>query len=451
MLYQIIFRSSAHIGSIPKIGPTYTLTDSGLTLDNNGNLVIGGVNGLSINGSNGVITFANAQTFPSLSSGSGDVSGTYPNLTVTGLQGHAVANTAPTIGQVLQFNGTQWTPAPPAAPAWLLGGNSGTGCTTSPCSKFLGTTDNTGFEFQVDGQRAYRIEPATENFIASAFAPNTIGGSSGNNVTAGAGGVVIGGGGTASFPNSVTDDFGVVGGGASNRVGNNSGTTSDACCATVAGGLSNAASGTVSTIGGGQVNVASGFASVIAGGEGNHASGIRSAVAGGFHNTASGDYSFAAGNHANSNAHQGAFVWGDNSTLTDVTATVDNQFIARSTGGFQFVTGIDGAGNPDPTKTVSIAPNSGNLSASGNIIATGTIGLGIYLKNDTPTTATWDEACTNPNDIVFSGGAFALFGHVLRESRPTDLKHWRVTCTNLNGGADIACDQAYVICASHVQ
>ncbi|HTD21110.1 MAG TPA: hypothetical protein VK738_00490 [Terriglobales bacterium] len=44
VLYQILFRSSAHIGSIPKIGPNYTLVDSGLALDNSGNLVIGGVN-----------------------------------------------------------------------------------------------------------------------------------------------------------------------------------------------------------------------------------------------------------------------------------------------------------------------------------------------------------------------------------------------------------------------
>src|SRR5260370_6834713 len=42
VLYQILFRSSAHIGSIPKIGPTYTLVDSGLMFDNGGNPVIGG-------------------------------------------------------------------------------------------------------------------------------------------------------------------------------------------------------------------------------------------------------------------------------------------------------------------------------------------------------------------------------------------------------------------------
>src|SRR5260370_33907644 len=34
VLYQILFRSSSHIGSIPKIVPTYTLVDSALMFDN---------------------------------------------------------------------------------------------------------------------------------------------------------------------------------------------------------------------------------------------------------------------------------------------------------------------------------------------------------------------------------------------------------------------------------
>jgi len=42
---------------------------------------------------------------------SGDASGAYPALTVTGLQGRPVASSGPSSGQVLKWNGSQWTPA----------------------------------------------------------------------------------------------------------------------------------------------------------------------------------------------------------------------------------------------------------------------------------------------------------------------------------------------------
>jgi hypothetical protein len=41
----------------------------------------------------------------------GDLGGTYPNPLVAGLQGRSVANTAPSTGQVLKWNGTAWAPA----------------------------------------------------------------------------------------------------------------------------------------------------------------------------------------------------------------------------------------------------------------------------------------------------------------------------------------------------
>src|SRR5260370_6370612 len=102
------------------------------------------------------------------------------------------------------------------AQAWRVTGNNGTGCNTSPCAHFLGTTDNSSFEIHVDGQRAYRIEPATDTQSGHnhGFSPNVIGGFSGNAVTGTvAAGATIAGGGAASLVNIVSGSFGTVGGG----------------------------------------------------------------------------------------------------------------------------------------------------------------------------------------------------------------------------------------------
>jgi len=63
------------------------------------------------------------------------------------------------------------------AQAWSVTGNNGTGCNTTPCVNFLGTTDNSSFEIDVNGQRAYRIEPATSTVSGGppALRPTSLG------------------------------------------------------------------------------------------------------------------------------------------------------------------------------------------------------------------------------------------------------------------------------------
>src|SRR5260370_2232964 len=102
VLYQIIFRSSATPGHVPRIANNFTLTNS-LISDNGTQVAIGG---LAINGNTGIISFANGKTFAgtggvkSVSSGNNfiTIGGTGTNPTVA-------LNTAITDARYLQLGG----------------------------------------------------------------------------------------------------------------------------------------------------------------------------------------------------------------------------------------------------------------------------------------------------------------------------------------------------------
>jgi hypothetical protein len=156
---------------------------------------------------------------------------------------------------------------------WGLHGNFGIGCTASPCARFLGTEDGSSLEFRVNDQRALRIEPQVDPGTGS-FAPNMIGGFSGNVANGTAVGATIGGGGEANSVNTVSNHFTTIAGGNDNTA------TGDA--ATVGGGAANfAGPGLEATVAGGFANSASGDFAVVSGGRGNNASAVKATVSGG--------------------------------------------------------------------------------------------------------------------------------------------------------------------------
>jgi len=157
---------------------------------------------------------------------------------------------------------------------------------------------------------------------------------------------VIGGG----EANRTMDQYATVAGGCSNRASGWSavvgGGTYNAACsddATVSGGYGNAATNTCATIAGGLSNLAYHASATVGGGSYNVADGFGATVPGGSKNVAAGTCSFAAGSHAHASA-DGCFVWSDASSNFDVWTSGPNQFVAQATGGFWFITAVDGNG-----------------------------------------------------------------------------------------------------------
>lgn len=79
-------------------------------------------------------------SLPPSGAAGGDLGGTYPNPSVVKLQGRPLANTLPTLGQSIAWNGTQWAPSTVSSGStgWSLTGNA----TTNPLLNYLGTNDS---------------------------------------------------------------------------------------------------------------------------------------------------------------------------------------------------------------------------------------------------------------------------------------------------------------------
>jgi len=377
VLYTIILRSSATPNSIPKIGNNYTLTNS-LISESGSTITIAGtanVTGFSMSAGSGtgkvlISDSSGNGTWSTVTTGgigSGQVVKSLNGLfdTVTLAAGTGISITPS--GQTLTIANTAL-----ATPAWSLTGNSGTSCTTSPCTDFIGTTDSSSFEVLVNNLRALRIEPQIDVNDSNSSAPNLIGGFSGNAVTGGAVGATIGGGGESGAVITVSANFGTVGGGLRNIVSGQAGT--------VSGGGGNNATGPYASAGGGGSNTVSGAVATVGGGQNNVASGSFATVPGGIFNTASGLESFAAGNYANTNNQTGAFVWSDATASSAVNATAPNQFIIMAAGGV-------GIGTTAPATTLDV---NGTARMTGFLLPTGAVAAKV-LTSDVSGNGTWQS------------------------------------------------------------
>jgi len=120
-----------------------------------------GITGPTGIGSGSGVTGPTGPTGP-LGAAGGDLSGAYPDPTVSGLQGQPISATTPVANNILEFNGTDWIPIDPNGIFWRILGNATTTPSTSPIgtaanNNFIGTTDAKDFVIATDDLERVRI------------------------------------------------------------------------------------------------------------------------------------------------------------------------------------------------------------------------------------------------------------------------------------------------------
>jgi len=155
-------------------GPTGAAGLNGLNGIDGQNGATGPTGATGATGNNGLngTTGPQGATGPTgpLGAASGDLSGNYPNPTVVGLQGNAVSATAPSINNVLTWNGTAWSPNDGNNLSWRLIGNSA----TNPTANFVGTTDNNALVFRTNNTERARIAAGGNFRIGNATYPTIL-------------------------------------------------------------------------------------------------------------------------------------------------------------------------------------------------------------------------------------------------------------------------------------
>ena len=186
------------------------------------------------------------------------------------------------------------------------------------------------------------------NTILGAGVQGSIGGGA-ENLLSGGSGVIAGG-----KRNTNAANWGVISGGKDNLI------ISNATSATIAGGEANFVdhSSHRAAIAGGYYNMIgtnASHSSIVGGFQNTIFDDSEGAtISGGAYNEAAGDYSLAAGYYADA-AHDGAFVWSDNSSASSFSSTNNNEFAVRTHGGVRFETGS--------STGVKLAPGAGSWAS----------------------------------------------------------------------------------------
>jgi hypothetical protein len=315
-LFSVLLGSVTPIGSMPDAGTAYL----GMSV-NSGTELSPRLRMVSAAYAYKADTANYAGSAPPSGVAGGDLAGSYPSPTVDGLQGRAVAATAPSTNQVLKWTGSQWAPRNDSVGS---GGGSGvtsvsqsTGiiCTPNPIT----TTGTVAFD-QTYGDGRY--VNTTGDSVSGVLRVGSqlrvhdkasLGYSCYNNGHAAF---------CAGYGNSAGGDRASITGGEDNSAGGKyshisggSENQASALWATIGGGNVNEATDTAATVAGGQDNFASAAYATVGGGSGNSAVDRYTTVGGGYDNTADTNYATAAGGRENNARGRYAVVAGGDRSL----------------------------------------------------------------------------------------------------------------------------------------
>ncbi len=298
---------------------------------------------------------------------------------------------------------------------------------------------NVPLDVKINGERALRLEPASNLNPEVSGAPNVVAGSGANSVSFGVTGATIAGGGAVTFygesgRNAIESDFGTIGGGVSNSISTQAGSAiigggsqntidseaayavigggtrnviaEDAGAATIGGGRENQIGSDGETIGGGYRNTTFGGYGTIAGGQFNSALSGSAAIGGGEANRVleGARYATIGGGLGNTNSREYATIGGGElNAVSAFYATVGGGRLNTSSGGFATVAG--GALNAALGTDSTVGGGSYNVARGNHSTVPG--GYGNHAEGDYSFAGGLNAQANHTGAFVWSDASFA--------------------------------------------